>query len=135
GVENGVTDGRRQRDNRALARTRRRQVPAVEEDRFERRDVAEARHAVAREARVEDLPVRKFDGLKQRPADALYDRPLDLILQAVGVDYGAALEGCHDAHDLHLAARPISRDFGAGRDVTALLESARDPAPMTRRGF
>ena len=60
-------------------------------------DVREARDAVLREMRVEDAAVLEADGLEEGAADALDDRALDLVLQVVGVDDGAALEGRDDA--------------------------------------
>ena len=97
--------------------------------------VGEARHAVLREVRVEDLAVLEVDRLEERAAEALDDRALDLVAQAVGVDDGAALEGGDDADDLDAAALPVDRDLGAGGDVAALLGAAGDAEAAARRGL
>ena len=81
-------------------RAGRRAGPCGREDDLDRGHVAEARHAVAREAGVEDLAVVELDRLEQRAAEALHDGALDLVPQVVGVDDRAALEGGHDADDL-----------------------------------
>src|SRR5207244_4911781 len=48
GVKNGVTDRRRDRHDRCLARARRKNVFPIEQYGFDFRHVAEARHAIAR---------------------------------------------------------------------------------------
>src|SRR5262249_52362141 len=97
--------------------------------------VAEARRAVTRKARVENLAVLEINRFEQRAADALDDRAFDLIPQSVGVDDGAAFKGRHDAHELHLAAGAVHGDLGAVGHVTGFLEAAGDPEAMIRRGF
>ena len=72
-------------------------------------------------------PVLEADRLEERAADALDDRALDLVAQAVGIDDRAALErgrrrgGCGRAPDGF-----VDLDLGAGGDVAALLVAAGD---------
>jgi len=43
-------------------------VPAVKEHDFDLRGIAEARDAITREARIEDLPILELDGLEEGAA-------------------------------------------------------------------
>ncbi len=65
--EDRVADGRRDGDDRRFARAGRGQVLAVEQHGFENRGVAEARHAVAREAWVENLAVGEIGSPRTAP--------------------------------------------------------------------
>ena len=66
--------------------------------------VAEPRHAIPGEARVQDLAVVELDRLEERAAQAHDHRAFDLVLEMVRVDDGAALEGADGADDLNAAA-------------------------------
>ena len=118
-----------------LARPRRRQVLAVEQDDLDLGRVAEPRHAVLGELRVEDLAVLEVDRLGHRPAEPHDHRAFDLVLEVVRVDDGAAFEGTDGADDLHAAARSVDGHLGAGGDVAAFLRPGRDADPPVRAGL
>src|SRR4051794_18469204 len=70
GVEESVRNRRCYAGNRRFARPGRGEVPAVERDDLNRRDVGEAGDAVLREARVQHLALGELDALVERPTQA-----------------------------------------------------------------
>src|SRR5687768_8336983 len=79
GVEHGVSDCRRDGDERCLAGSDARQVRALDQvDVDLRRDVGEARDRVLPERRVGDLAARELARLAQRGAECLDDAADDL---------------------------------------------------------
>src|SRR5712691_1541881 len=130
GVKNGIADGRRHGHDRRLAGAGGRNIFTIQQDGFDFRHVAEARHAIARETRILDAPVFKFDGFKERPAEPLNHRANHLVAQSIRVDDSAALER-FDKPDYADSARLLAyHNFRAGRHVTALLIAAREPESL-----
>ena len=109
-----------------------RHVLAVDQDRLNLRHVAEARHPIARETRVENAPVGKLHALEQGPAQALDDRALHLAAHVVGVDHRAAVERLHHTQHLRLAVRPIDCHLHTRRHVGALVGAARQSDAVVR---
>src|SRR5207249_3874641 len=91
-------------------------------------------HAIAREARVEDLPVFELDRLEERAAQSHHEGALDLVLEMIRIDDGAAFESTHGADHFKTSARTVHAHFGTGRDVAALLDPAGDAEAMAGSG-
>src|ERR1043166_7106641 len=132
-IENSVPDRRRDSHDRRFARARAHQVLTVEPHALDRRCIAEARQAIAREPVVQNLSVAEFDALEQRAAKPHYDRALYLVFQMLGIDDGAAFERDYRAEYLGGAGVRVDRDFGAGRHIAAFFESRADPESVARR--
>ena len=121
GVEDGVAHRRRQAHNRRFARSRRRQILAIHQHRLDHRQIAEARHAILREMRIQNAAVRKFHRFKQRAADGHHHRAFNLVFQMLGIHYRAALKRRHHAIDPHFRGR--GRHFGAQKFARARWKS------------
>ena len=75
-------------------------------------------------------PILELDGLEERTAEPHDHRPFDLVLEMVGVDDRAALEGADRADDLNAAAGAVDGHLGAGGDVAPFFGSGRDADPV-----
>src|ERR1051326_3246200 len=131
-IENGVPDRRRDSYDRRFARARAHQVLTVEQHALDRRCIAEARQAIAREPVVQNLSVAEFDALEKRAAKPHYDRALHLVFQVLGIDDVAASQRDDRAEHLRGTGVRVDRDFGARRHVAAFFESRADPESVTR---
>ena len=69
--KDGIRDRRRQTDHRALARSRRRKVLAIEQNSLDHGQIAEPRNAILRKPAIQDSAVLELDGLEQRAAQSL----------------------------------------------------------------
>ena len=104
-----------------------RDVPVLDQVDVDPRDVPEAGHAVAGEARVQDLPVLELELLGERPPERHDDAALHLREEVRGVQDGAALEGLADL------GRPRC---GPSSDRPSPRRRRRrpSPSPSRRRG-
>src|SRR5438128_794487 len=74
--------------------------------------------------RISYVSIFEVNGLEQRAAEPLNDRPRNLISQPLRVDHRATVESFDHPDDLHQFV--INRDFSVGRHVTAFFDSARN---------
>ena len=78
---------------------------------------------------IEHTSVGKVHILKQCSTDRLNNGPLDLVLQAIRIYHRTTVPGLDHTCDPHGATCRVHRHLGAGRDVSALFESAGDTQP------
>ena len=123
-MEDGVGDGGGEAHDGSFAGAGRGQVGVIDQHYVDFGHVAEARHAVLREARIRDLPIAEADLFEERAAEGHGDGALDLVLEVIGINHRAAVEGLHYAQDAD--AFLFDGHLGAGGDVAVLLESAGD---------
>src|SRR5207249_5167867 len=109
-----------------LAGPCRRDVLAIQQNRFDFRDVAESRQAISCEMRILNAAVFEFDGLEERPSQPLNHRANDLVAQTIRIDNRAAFERLDQAYHTHRSRSLVHHYFGERCDVTALLVTARD---------
>src|SRR5579884_891155 len=87
-VENRVRNRGRDADNRCFTRAERLLVFAVDEHDFDLRHIAEPRHSVLRQMRIQDAVVFELDGFEQSSANALNDRTCNEVLEMLGINHG-----------------------------------------------
>ena len=92
-----LADGGGDADDGGFARAGGRNVLSVNEHDFDFGQVGETGDAVVGEAGVGQSAVFKFDGLEKRAAQAHDHRAFHLVLQMIGVDDRAAVEGADGA--------------------------------------
>jgi len=131
GVEQGVTDGGSYGHDGSLAGTRRREVFAIEENRFDGRKIAETRNTIAGEVRILDAAVCKLNRFEQSASESLNVGADDLIAQAVGIDDGATFKSGDQADYPEFGGSGISDDFRASGDITSLFTSGSDAETLT----
>src|ERR1017187_8751169 len=129
-IEDGICDGGSQTDHRALARTRRWKIPAIEQNGLQNRNILEAWHAIFRHPAIQNLTVLEFDRFEKRATPSLNVRAFDLIAQIVGIHNCAALKGGNHANHLHVPRLAIHLNLGEGRNVTQFLVPAAHPKSL-----
>lgn len=72
-IEDRVSNRRRKPYDRSLSCACRGQVLAIDQNRFDQRNVAEARDSVSREPAVHDLAIIEVNRFKQRASDSHHD--------------------------------------------------------------
>ena len=104
----------------------------IDQDGLESRKVAEPRHAIAGESALRISPVVKLNRFERAPRRAPSHRPLDLVLQVIGIYDCSAFKGRHRADDLQLARSAFHGNLGTCRHVASLLGSAGDADSLAR---
>ena len=80
-------------------------------------------------------PSSILDGFEERAAESHDHGAFDLVLEMVGVDDRAALEGARRADDLNAAGGWVDGDLGAGGDEAAFFGPGRDADSVTGVAF
>src|SRR4029077_4274089 len=135
GVKDGIRNCWRQTDHRALSRSSRGKVLAVEQNGFDDGKIAEAWNAILRHPAIEDSAVLKLDGFEESPTHPLNVRSFDLIAEVSGVHDGAALESGNDPYNFHRFGLAIHIDLREGRNISQLFVAAAHSKSPTRLSF
>src|SRR5690349_9279626 len=98
-IEDGIGYSRSQPDNRRFTRAIGRHVFAVNNLNLNRGKVAEARHAIRREVRIEHTSVREVHILEQCSTNCLNNGALDLAPQAIRIYHRPTVPGLQNARD------------------------------------
>src|SRR5208283_566896 len=94
-----VPNCRRNSHDWRFTRSDRGKILSVKEYRLDFRDILESRHAILSEVRIENAPILKLDGFKQRTTNSHNIRALHLVTQPIWIDDRATLKCRHYALD------------------------------------